>query len=218
MPPTPTCIPYAKRPNLTVITGGLVERVMMADDADGPVARGVVYRGESGDTVEVAARREVVLAAGAIGSPHLLMLSGIGDPDRLAAAGVPVAVRSLEVGRNLQDHLASGWIVHTPTAVTMVDAEKLGQVVKYLARRKGMLSSNVAEAVAMVHTEDGLAGTGHRDPVRAGAVPRPRLHRATGARLHGRVDPAAAAQRRRDHADEPRSGGRTAHRPALPVR
>jgi choline dehydrogenase len=148
--------PVRKRPNLTVITGGLAERVLIADGADGPVARGIVYRGESGDAIEVTARREVVLAAGAIGSPHLLMLSGIGDPDRLAAAGVPVAVRSLEVGRNLQDHLASGWIVHTPTAVTMVDAEKLGQVLKYLARRKGMLSSNVAEAVAMVHTEDGL--------------------------------------------------------------
>jgi choline dehydrogenase len=150
--------PVAARTNLTVITGALVERVVLADGADGPVARGVAYRAADGRLLDLRANREVILAAGAIGSPHLLMLSGIGDPDRLAPAGLPVAVRSLEVGRNLQDHLASGWIVHTPTAVTMVDAEKLGQVVKYLARRKGMLSSNVAEAVAMVHTERGLTG------------------------------------------------------------
>jgi len=150
--------PATKRPNLTVITGSLAERLVIEDGADGAVARGVSYREQSGALTEARASREVILCAGAIGSPHLLMLSGVGDPDRLAAAGIPVAVRSLEVGRNLQDHLATGLIVHTPTAVTMVDAEKLGQVVKYLARRKGMLSSNVAEAVAMVHTEDGLDG------------------------------------------------------------
>src|SRR5215475_2037230 len=150
--------PARGRSNLTVITGGMVERIIIEDGADGPVARGVAYRNDAGRLVEVAAKHEVVLSAGSIGSPHLLMLSGIGDPDRLAAAGVPVAVRSLDVGRNLQDHLASGWIMHTPTAVTLVDAEKVGQIVKYLARRKGMLSSNVAEAVAMVHTADGLAG------------------------------------------------------------
>jgi choline dehydrogenase len=146
--------PVRKRPNLSVITGGLVEKVLIGDDAR---ARGVAYR-LNGDLTEVSANREVILAAGAIGSPQLLMLSGVGDPDRLAAAGVPVTVRSLEVGRNLQDHLAAGWIVHTPTAVSLVDAEKLGQVAKYLLRRTGMLSSNVAEAVAMWHTEAGLAG------------------------------------------------------------
>jgi choline dehydrogenase len=146
--------PAANRANLTVITGALVERVHLENGR----ARGVVYRDAGGQPAELDAGREVILAAGAIGSPHLLMLSGVGDPVRLAAAGVRPAVRSPEVGRNLQDHLASGWIVHTPTPVTMVAAESLGQVAKYLATRKGMLSSNVAEAVAMVRTEGGLDG------------------------------------------------------------
>lgn len=151
--------PVRRRPNLTVVTGGLVTRVLLdMSTSDGPRARGVAYRDATGRTVEIGARREVILTAGTIGSPHLLMLSGIGDPHRLAAAGVPLAARSLDVGRNLQDHLAAGWIVHTPTRVTMVDAEKPGQIFKYLTRRKGMLSSNVAEAVAMTHTEPGLAG------------------------------------------------------------
>ena len=150
--------PARKRRNLTVISNALVERVVTTDSGDGPRATGVTYRTGTGASVTVEAAREVILAAGAIGSPHLLMLSGIGDPDQLSAAGVDVVARSLEVGRNLQDHLAAGWIVHTPTAVTLVDAEKLGQVFRYLTARKGMLSSNVAEAVAMVHTEANLPG------------------------------------------------------------
>ncbi len=141
--------PVRKRPNLTVITDAPVEKVLFS----GQRATGVSCTGS-----RVEARREVILAAGAIGSPHLLMLSGIGDPDQLSAAGIDLVARSLEVGRNLQDHLAAGWIMHTPTPVTMVDAEKIGQVVRYLATRKGMLSSNVAEAVAMVHTRPGLPG------------------------------------------------------------
>ncbi len=150
--------PVRKRPNLTVITNALVERIHTVTGEDGPRATGVVYRTADGTQTTVTAGREVILSAGAIGSPHLLMRSGIGDPDQLSAAGVDLVARSLEVGRNLQDHLAAGWIMHTPTPVTLVSAETLGQLVKYIATRKGMPSSNVAEAVAMVHTKPNLAG------------------------------------------------------------
>jgi choline dehydrogenase len=146
--------PARGRPNLDVIVGGLVERVIFADGR----ATGVAYRSPAGMSMELLARREVVLCAGAIGSPHLLLLSGVGDPDELAAAGVPLVAESPAVGKNLQDHLSTGWIVHTPTAVTLVDAEKPQQILKYLLRRRGMLTSNVAEAVAMIHTEPGLPG------------------------------------------------------------
>ena len=146
--------PARKRPNLTVITGGLVEKVVITDGR----ATGISYRDKAGATKRLDASRDVILSAGAIGSPHLLMLSGVGDPDQLAMAGVALVAASPGVGRNLQDHLASGWIVHTPTAVTMVDAEKPKQLLKYLLRRRGMLTSNVAEAVAMIHTEPGLDG------------------------------------------------------------
>jgi choline dehydrogenase-like flavoprotein len=146
--------PAMRRGNLTVITGGLVERVLVRDGR----AVGVAYRNRAGRPDTVTADREVILAAGAIGSPHLLMLSGIGDPDQLAAAGVTVVAAAPGVGTNLQDHLSTGWIVHTPTPVSMVDAEKPRHVLRYLLRRRGMLTSNVAEAVAMIHTEPGLAG------------------------------------------------------------
>jgi choline dehydrogenase len=144
--------PAKGRANLTVITGGTAEKVLLTDGR----ATGVAYRDKSGKTQQVTAAREVILSAGAIGSPHLLQLSGIGHPDELAAAGIPVQVASPEVGANLQDHLAAGFILHTPTAVTMVDAEKPRNIVRYLVGRRGMLSSNVAEAVAMIHTVPNL--------------------------------------------------------------
>jgi choline dehydrogenase-like flavoprotein len=146
--------PARGRSNLTVITSGQVEKVLISDGR----ATGVAYRDKAGQTQQLTANREVVLCGGAIGSPHVLMLSGIGDPDQLTKAGVPVVVASPSVGRNLQDHLAAGLILNTPSAVTMVDAEKPRQIIRYLLTRRGMLSSNVAEAVAMIHTEPNLAG------------------------------------------------------------
>jgi choline dehydrogenase len=146
--------PARSRRNLTVLTGALVERVVVTDGR----ATAVTYRDRTGRPQRAEAAREVILSAGAIGSPHLLMLSGIGDPDQLAAAGVPLVAAAPGVGANLQDHLSGGWIVHTPTAVTMVDAEKPKHVLRYLFSHRGMLASNVAEAVAMIHTEPGLAG------------------------------------------------------------
>ena len=74
--------PALKRPNLQVVTGALVQRVLF----DGTRAVGVEYsRNETTERVDVAG--EVILAAGAIGSPHILQLSGVGDPNRSEAAG-----------------------------------------------------------------------------------------------------------------------------------
>jgi choline dehydrogenase len=89
-----------KRPNLTIITGALTERVIF----EGKRCVGVEYRGGGVDYV-ARARGEVILSAGAVNSPQLLELSGIGDAGRLASLGIDV-VRDLPgVGENLQDHL-----------------------------------------------------------------------------------------------------------------
>jgi len=94
--------PARSRHNLSVETGAHVTRVLM----QGTRATGVEFVRDSGDTVEVAADREVVLAAGAFNTPPLLMLSGIGPAAHLREMGIkPVA--DLPVGKNLQDHLAS---------------------------------------------------------------------------------------------------------------
>jgi len=92
--------PAMRRPNLTVRTHALATRVVF----EGRRAVGVRYRrGESEQ--EVRARREVILCAGAINSPQLLKLSGVGPAEELAALGIPLVHASPGVGENLQDHL-----------------------------------------------------------------------------------------------------------------
>ena len=93
-------VPAARRPNLTVATRTLAHRVLL----EGQRAVGVQYR--SGRTLTAArATREVVLATGVVNSPHLLMLSGIGDAEHLERHGIAVAHHLPGVGRNVQDHV-----------------------------------------------------------------------------------------------------------------
>ncbi|WP_066560317.1 GMC family oxidoreductase [Croceicoccus bisphenolivorans] len=92
--------PARDRDNLDVLTGATVDRVVL----DGKRATGVVVRTRAG-TRTIGAAREVVLTGGAIGSPTVLLHSGIGDPQDLADAGVAVMHGLRGVGRNLQDHL-----------------------------------------------------------------------------------------------------------------
>lgn len=97
--------PVLHRKNLTVLTGAPVHRIRIATNAAGaPAAQGVeLYQGR--EVVQVEARREVLLAAGAIGSPHLLQVSGIGAAAHLQAHGISVIHDLPGVGGNLQDHL-----------------------------------------------------------------------------------------------------------------
>lgn len=103
-------LPALERPNLTMVTGAVVERLVL----DGATCTGVIYRSVDG-LVEVVAAREVVLCAGAIDSPRLLMLSGIGPAAHLHEVGIEVAVDLPGVGANLQDHiLLGGLLVESP--------------------------------------------------------------------------------------------------------
>jgi choline dehydrogenase len=121
---------------------------------------GVSYRdsdhgGSGGAVREVTAQREVLLCAGAVNTPQILQLSGIGDPDVLRAAGVEPLHELPGVGANLQDHLSTGVVVTCPQPITMFAAESLGSVARYLIGRTGMLSSNIAEAVAFIAPDAG---------------------------------------------------------------
>lgn len=92
--------PAMQRPNLTVLTHATVHRVLL----EGKRAVGVKLE-RKGKILEFKARQEVILSAGPIGSPHLLQLSGIGDPETLAEAGITLQHKLPGVGQNLQDHL-----------------------------------------------------------------------------------------------------------------
>lgn len=146
-------VPAAGRPNLTLITNALVERVVI----DGDRATGVLYRDARGNTRSLTAKREVLVAAGAVNSPHLLMLSGIGDADHLRSVGIKVRRDLPAVGTNLQDHLATAVMVSSRQPVTLFKAETVGQLLRYLTMRKGMLTSNVAEAAGFIRSDESLA-------------------------------------------------------------
>ena len=103
-----------QRPNLTIITGAQATRVLL-DAADSQtVATGVEYRTTAGETMTARVAKEVILSAGAIGSPQLLLLSGIGPRQELEAAGVSCLVDAPQVGKNLQDHVMCPLIYPAP--------------------------------------------------------------------------------------------------------
>jgi len=105
--------PVLQRPNLTVVTGALVKKLRLA----GRRALGIEFS-QNGEEVFAAARRETILAAGAIGSPQILQLSGIGPGALLRRHGIPVA-HDLPVGDNLQDHLQLRMSFKVKNALTL---------------------------------------------------------------------------------------------------
>jgi choline dehydrogenase-like flavoprotein len=142
--------PAAGRPNLTVLTGAFAHGL---DIASGRV-RGVELSGKT-DMAVARARREVILAAGAIGSPQLLMLSGIGNPDKLAGLGIDVVAPLPAVGTNLQDHPYVVGIWDSTIGASLADAEKPAALLDFLLRRRGPLTSTVAEAFLFTRSDGG---------------------------------------------------------------
>src|SRR5262249_40276416 len=116
---------------------------------------GVAYA-RRGETRVVRAGREVLLAGGALNSPHLLMVSGLGPAAALRAHGIEVVHDLPGVGRNLQDHLSVAVIVGCPEPVTLVAAESMATLGRFLFLRRGMLTSNVGEACAFLRTRADL--------------------------------------------------------------
>lgn len=148
--------PALGRPNLTVMTGMHATRVVL----DGRRAVAVEARA-AGANLVVKAHREILLTAGAIHSPQLLMLSGIGDGEHLAAVGVTVRHDLPGVGRNLHDHLASPVHMRTQNPESYgvslrAMPRNLLNVAEYLLFRRGPLANNVFESAAFVKSNPAL--------------------------------------------------------------
>ena len=132
--------PALKRPNLTVRTHSHAERIIL----DGLRAVGVEYK-RKGKTVSAMAGR-VILSGGAINSPQLLMLSGIGPADHLITQGINVRHDLPGIGKNLQDHLDVCTLVNCHDTITYDQLSEISVGLRYLFGRKGPGSSNIAEA------------------------------------------------------------------------
>src|SRR3954468_13938346 len=142
--------PVLKRPNLEVLTHATVEGL----ELEGDRVTGVRSHGRIGGTKTVRAEREVILSAGAFGSPQLLMLSGIGPADHLTSTGIKVAVDAPEVGQNLQDHPFQSCVYEVESG-SLYDAEHPRYLLEWLLKRTGPLTSTVAEAFAFVRSRPG---------------------------------------------------------------
>ena len=141
-----------KRRNLTVETGATVETVTIESGR----ATGVRYRRE-GAAQEAQADGEVILSAGAISSPHILMLSGIGDPEQLARLGILVRAASPRVGANLRDHYNTTVVAAMKKeGLTINERRRLPyaaiEALKYGFLRGGMFATSPAQVVAFARS------------------------------------------------------------------
>ncbi|MFD0692230.1 GMC family oxidoreductase [Actinomadura fibrosa] len=143
--------PALRRPNLTVETDVQVHRIIV----EGGRARGVVGA-RLDDPFEARAEREVIVCAGAYNSPQLLMLSGIGPADDLAALGVPVVADHPMVGRGLQDHPSANLVFTHALPVSLLAAGGPEHVRRFEEEGAGPLTSNVPEAGGFVRARSAL--------------------------------------------------------------
>jgi choline dehydrogenase len=146
--------PIRNRPNLQVITDAEVETVQF----DGARANAVQAR-VAGQSQTVSAAREVVVCAGAMGSPALLMRSGIGPADALAERGIAVVADSAGVGENLQEHSASATsrFVNRPTLNNeTAPLDMARHFARFFWNRKGPLGAPAVQAMAFASTRDDL--------------------------------------------------------------
>ena len=143
--------PAAGRPNLTVLTDTLVTGIALA----GLRAVGVHYL-QRGVAETARAESEVILACGAIGSPQLLMLSGIGPADHLRSHDIAVMADLPGVGANLSDHPMVAAMWHTPKSRGLWEQAGARNLARWQLMHSGPLTTNVAEAGGFSRSEEGL--------------------------------------------------------------
>ena len=145
--------PNRQRPNLTVLTGAQTTRIV----CEGRRAVGVEYRRDGAVSV-VRAHREVLLAAGALQSPHLLMLSGIGPADELRRHGIELRHELPGVGRNLHDHVDVVQVLDAPHLRDLFGLSLHGAIAaikgifEWRRQRSGLLTTNFAEAGGFIRS------------------------------------------------------------------
>lgn len=146
--------PAMNRPNLTVITDALVDRIVVEDQR----AVGVAYR-HSGQDLVVRAAKEVVISASTMGSPAILLRSGIGPADELQALGIDVVVDAPQVGKNLQEHASvqTSYKVDIPTYNVMLKPlSLLRNMLSYLLFKRGVMTLVPVEAMAFFRSDPTL--------------------------------------------------------------
>jgi choline dehydrogenase len=174
--------PAMKRPNLRVVTLAHTQKVLF----DGTRATGVAFR-QGGQDKIATARKEVILCGGAIGSPQLLMLSGIGPHAHLSELGIPVLHHLPGVGQSLQDHYSAPIKLKCTMPITVNDTmmsslKKLRTGLEYLLWRKGDLAAISASVALFARTRPELATPDVKLSISTFSAERPQdgLHKWSG--------------------------------------
>lgn len=143
--------PIKKRPNLVIQTGGDVQRVLF----EGKRATGVEFK-IKGRTEQVLATKEVIVSAGAINSPRLLLLSGVGPANELSELGIPVVHDLPGVGKNLHDQLEVYLTAQAKDNISYTGEDRalraLGHGIQYVLYRTGPATATVTQAGAFLHS------------------------------------------------------------------
>lgn len=148
--------PAKGRQNLEILTNAQTERVLIEE------GRAVGVRARiKGVSTEIRARYEVILSAGAIGSPQILMLSGIGDPNQITQHGIEMQAEVKGVGKNLQDHLQARPVFKTNLSTINVETDSLLKQamigIQYALTQKGPMTMAASLGTAFLKTEEHLA-------------------------------------------------------------
>ena len=148
--------PNLERSNLTVLTEVLVEKIEITDQQ----ATGIHYK-KKGQHYQLHANKEVILSAGAFGSPQILMLSGIGDKDELAKHSIELVHELKGVGKNLQDHIDAIVVTHHHRNDLLTLRPKglwwaIKQSLKFIKNRTGLLTSVVAESGGFIKSSPSI--------------------------------------------------------------
>jgi choline dehydrogenase len=149
--------PALKRPNVRLIQRALAERVVF----EGKRAVGIRYRQDGAAApVTIRARRDVILSGGAINTPQLLQVSGVGDPEWLQGIGVEVRHALPGVGKNLRDHYAVRVSALVKGARSLNERSRglplVAEVLRYAISRKGLLTASPSHAGGYMRTREGL--------------------------------------------------------------
>ncbi len=145
--------PLAGNPKLTVVTDAQVNTLTLENGA----ASGLAYTTADGRVVQATAREEVILAAGALATPKIMMLSGLGPAAHLAELGIPVIRDMAGVGKDLQDHVATPVYAATREPISLLGQDKglkaLRHGLQYMLFGTGLLTSNVVESGGFFDTD-----------------------------------------------------------------
>jgi choline dehydrogenase-like flavoprotein len=145
--------PLAGNANLKIVTDALVTALTLENGA----ATGLSYRTPDGHDHVASAKAEVILATGALATPKLMMLSGLGPAAHLAEMGIPVIRDMPSVGQDLQDHVAAPLYALTRKPVSLLGEDRglkaLRHGIEYLMFRRGLLASNVVESGGFFDTD-----------------------------------------------------------------